>query len=263
MSKIPDKSMEGMKLNINVNIPWQKIYDFTLSCGNVHELKDFSIEVVSGLKQLCEFDQSLVYFLDGNGKVYNQYLMNIDKHWSTMYLQYFSKIENGRYNLMKSLQENPAKDSINIKEWGNEPPTTEFISNYIRCRGLKYSLGFTLFDINGKPRTFFALDKTKDKKFTDSEFMTLCLAVPQLNNLHKKFFYQQTISQNMNEITWETTNLTPREIEIANLLCQGVSPTMISKSLYISQSTTYKHIAHIYEKMNVSTRQELLVRLLG
>jgi len=109
----------------------------------------------------------------------------------------------------------------------------------------------------------FALDKTKDENFTDTELMALRLAVPQLNNLHKKFFYQQTGRQGVEQIPWETTNLTTREIEIANLLCQGVSPANISKSLYISQSTTYKHISHIYEKMHVSTRQELLVRLLG
>jgi DNA-binding CsgD family transcriptional regulator len=41
-----------------------------------------------------------------------------------------------------------------------------------------------------------------------------------------------------------------------------MTPTTISKSLYISKATTYKHIAHIYEKLHVSSLQELLVRLL-
>ena len=146
--------------------------------------------------------------------------------------------------------------------WEKEPPT-EFVSNYIHPRGVKYSLGFALFDLNGKPRTLFALDKTKDENFTETEFMTLSLAVPQLNNLHKNFFTQQTSRQAVDQISWETTNLTAREIEIANLLCQGISPAVISQSLYISQSTTNKHIAHIYEKMHVSNLQELLVRLLA
>jgi len=104
---------------------------------------------------------------------------------------------------------------------------------------------------------------TNDENFTDNEFMTLCLAIPLLNNLHKNFFTQQTSRQAVDQISWDTTDLTAREIEIANLLCQGVSPAVISQSLYISQSTTNKHIAHIYEKMHVSTLQGLLVRLLG
>lgn len=244
-------------------IPWEKIYAFTLSCGSVHDLKAFSIEILSGLRKLCDFDQSLVYFLDGNGKVCNQYLMNIDKRWSTMYLEYYSKTDNGRYDLSKKVQEDPIKPSINIRAWKKEPDT-EFIANYIHSRGINYSLGFVLFDLNGKPRTLFALDKERDENFSESELLTLSLAVPQLNNLHKNFFYQQANpKQNVDAIAWETTNLTTREVEIASLLCQGIAPATISQTLYISRATTYKHIAHIYEKLHVSSLQELLVRLLG
>ena len=174
-------------MNPNVDIPWQKIYDFTLTCGHVHELKDFSAEILYGLRDLCDFDQSLVYFLDGNGKIYNQFLLNIDKQWSTLYLEYYAKTAKGYYKPLKNLRENPAKPTINIRTWKKETPT-EFVSNYIRSRGLNYSLGFALFDINGRPRTIFALDKTKDANFTATEFMTLSLVVPQLNNLHKNFF---------------------------------------------------------------------------
>ncbi|SHD77549.1 Response regulator containing a CheY-like receiver domain and an HTH DNA-binding domain (fragment) [[Clostridium] ultunense Esp] len=92
--------------------------------------------------------------------------------------------------------------------------------------------------------------------------MILNLAIPHLNNLHKNFFYQQTSRKGIDQISWETTDLTDREIEITNLLCQGLSPGNISKSLCISLSTTNKHIANIYEKMNVSSIQELLVRIL-
>lgn len=246
----------------NVEIPWQKIYDFTLTCGHVHELKAFSTEILDGLRDLCDFDQSLVYFLDGNGKIYNQYLLNIDKQWSTLYLEYYAKTANGFYKPLKTLRENPTKPTINIRTWKKEVPT-EFIANYIRSRSLNYSLGFALFDINGRPRTIFALDKTKDENFTDAEFMTLSLVVPQLNNLHKNFFAQQSRQQAIDQLFWETTDLTARELEIVNLLCQGISPAVISQSLYISQSTTNKHIAHIYKKMHVSNIQELLVRMLA
>ncbi len=249
-------------MKANTDIPWKKIYDFTLSCGNVHELKSFSVKILYGLEDLCNFDQSLIYFLDGNGKVYNQYLMNIDKQWSTLYLEYYSKTENGSYGLVKNARENPDKPTINIKEWEKEP-STEFVPHYIRSRGLKYSLGFALYDINGMPRTVFALDKTKDENFTDDEFTAVSLAVPQINNLHKKFFCKQTSRQDADQISWETTTLTTREMEIANLLCQGISPTTISELLYISKATTYKHISNIYEKMHVSTLQEFLVRMLG
>jgi DNA-binding CsgD family transcriptional regulator len=248
----------------DVAMPWKKLYDFLLACGNKHERKAFSVEILHGLKEwgLCDFDQSLVYFLDGNGKVCNQHLMDIDKQWSTLYLEYYAKMESGYYHSAKTLREHPNQAMIHVRTWKNEP-ASEFLSNYIRTRGLKYSLGFVLFDLNGKPRTLFALDKIKDANFTDGELATLELVVPLLNNLHKNFFSQQSNRQEMDQITWATSNLTPREIEVAQLLCQGVSPAAISSTLCISQATTNKHIAHLYEKLHVSNRQELLVRLLS
>jgi len=249
-------------VNTNSNIPWQKIYKFILKCGRMNDTKSFSISILNNLNELCEFDQSLIYFLDGNKKVYNQYLMNIDKHWSTIYLEYYSKVENGRYGLKKDPRESSDKTEVTIIEWKKEP-STEFVPNYIRPRGLKYSLGFCLYDINEIPRTIFALDKTKEENFSNNEIIILSLLVPLLNNLHKNYFYHQTGHRSLDQISWETTSLTKRETEIANLLCQGLSPAMISESLYISQSTTYKHISHIYEKMHVSNLQELLVRILS
>ena len=41
--KFSDINMEEMQMKANTDIPWKKIYDFTLSCGNVHELKSFSV----------------------------------------------------------------------------------------------------------------------------------------------------------------------------------------------------------------------------
>ena len=57
--------------------------------------------------------------------------------------------------------------------------------------------------------------------------------------------------------------LTKREQEVVELLCRGLSPAHVSKTLKISVSTAYKHIAHIYKKLNVSSQQELLVKVLG
>ena len=219
-------------MNNNLNIPWEKIYNFILSCGSINDPNEFSISIMNNLGDVCNFDQALIYFLDGNKKVCNQYLMNIDKQWSSMYLEYYSKVENGRYALKRDTREFSSKPIINIIEWQKEP-STEFVPNYIRPRGLKYSLGFCLYDMKGVPRNVFALDKTKDENFSYDEIITLSLLVPMLNNLHKNYFYQQTSRKGLEQISWETTNLTDREIEIANMLCQGISPAMISESLYI------------------------------
>jgi HD-GYP domain-containing protein (c-di-GMP phosphodiesterase class II) len=50
------------------------------------------------------------------------------------------------------------------------------------------------------------------------------------------------------------SGLSDREVEILRLLARGQSMRQISEALFISQSTVHTHVAHIYEKVGVSTR---------
>lgn len=52
--------------------------------------------------------------------------------------------------------------------------------------------------------------------------------------------------------------LTAREGEILALLLQGRSGPYIAEEFYLSNSTVKTHIRHIYDKMGVSSRQQLI-----
>lgn len=52
--------------------------------------------------------------------------------------------------------------------------------------------------------------------------------------------------------------LTPREFEVLALIAQGLTNPMIARELSISVHTVKSHRAHIYEKLNVGDRAELL-----
>lgn len=52
--------------------------------------------------------------------------------------------------------------------------------------------------------------------------------------------------------------LTPREEEVLALLAQGYSVPRIEKELFISNGTAKGHVRHIYAKMGVHTRDELI-----
>lgn len=52
--------------------------------------------------------------------------------------------------------------------------------------------------------------------------------------------------------------LSKREIEILELLCKGRSRPYIAETLYLSENTVRTHSKHIYQKLDVHTRQELL-----
>jgi DNA-binding CsgD family transcriptional regulator len=55
--------------------------------------------------------------------------------------------------------------------------------------------------------------------------------------------------------------LSAREKEVAKLVLRGCSTKQISRSLYISESTVQGHLSHIFEKVGVKSRRELLKRL--
>lgn len=51
--------------------------------------------------------------------------------------------------------------------------------------------------------------------------------------------------------------LTQREAEIARLAKSGLSNKEIADEMYIAESTVKKHMSHIFEKFNISSREEL------
>lgn len=55
--------------------------------------------------------------------------------------------------------------------------------------------------------------------------------------------------------------LSPRETEIAILLCHRLTRREIADKLFISDRTVEKHTEHIFLKVGVNSRQELLIKL--
>lgn len=245
------------------DIPWKKVYDLVLSYGNIHSPKEFAIEIVRQAELFVPFDHARIYFVNEKRRIYDQYVIGIDPRWVTAYLEYYSQIEDGRYNIFKRIEKTegaPTKPVLGLVDWSSTS-ASEFTRDYVRPIGLKHSLGFNLFDTDGSIRAMFMLDRCTLPNFSAEEIIALRLALPQLDNLHRNFYSSQFNVQNSRQIDWDSTGLTRREIEISSLICHGIAPAEISRKLHIAPATTYKHIAHIYQKMHVSSRQELLVKL--
>jgi ATP/maltotriose-dependent transcriptional regulator MalT len=54
--------------------------------------------------------------------------------------------------------------------------------------------------------------------------------------------------------------LTPREIEVLQLMSRGLSNAAIGESLVIAQSTVKVHVRHILKKLNVATRLQAVLK---
>lgn len=52
--------------------------------------------------------------------------------------------------------------------------------------------------------------------------------------------------------------LTPRELEVMKLLCKGRTKSYIAETLYLTENTVRSHAKHLYTKLDVHSKQELM-----
>jgi LuxR family maltose regulon positive regulatory protein len=69
---------------------------------------------------------------------------------------------------------------------------------------------------------------------------------------------QRLILDKINEQPGE--RLTPREIDVLHLLAQGFPDKKIADLLVITRETVHKHLKNIYQKLNVHSRMEAVIR---
>lgn len=250
------------------NIPWESISDYVLACGTVREPYRFSVNALRRMRSLVRFDGGVVLMLDGNRKIVRSYFSNIPKRMSSLYLEYFSRStdDNELFALNQSVDECPEQPSVRLINWHEQVHSGQsdpFIEAYIKPLGLKQSLSFWLNDLHDNPATAISLDRTDVEPFSPTDIQTVGVASAHLNNLYKNLFVRPQGQVRIWDGVRGAERLSPREQEVLELLCQGVKPTNIARILFISQGTANKHIGHIYQKLGVGSRQELLVRLLG
>ena len=242
-------------------VDWQTLYEFMANCGKAHDPRGYGVNILENVGKICPFHQGTLFLIDANQHLMGHYLKNVAEHYNQAYLEYYIDSDDGLYSVFVDHREDPNRPMINVHNWCEEP-SLEFIPQYINDRGLKHTVGFGLFDLNGCLRMVISLDRIQDEPFTNRELYHLQLAVNRLNDSFKNFFYHGSSWSQIDKEYLRAANLTSREIEVVDFMSQGISPANISKILCISPSTTYKHIAHIYSKLGVSNKQELLVKLL-
>jgi len=68
---------------------------------------------------------------------------------------------------------------------------------------------------------------------------------------------QRTIDERCTTIAKEY-KLTPRELDVMKLLCRGRTKAYIAETLYLTENTVKGHTKHIYMKLGVHSKQELM-----
>ncbi|MBS7526906.1 helix-turn-helix transcriptional regulator [Fusibacter paucivorans] len=251
-----------MVMNYPQQLPWMKINDFLLYIESLSDSKNFSMQVIQKLHTLIPYDRFSVFYVDSNGKLNDATIMGADEGWIERYFDYYSKLEQGNYSLLEKLNDgSSSKIKVKSRDWTESKPN-EFITDFIRPQGIKHSVGMMLHDVNDYSCIVFTLERTKLSKYHASDIDTLSIVQPHIENLYRKVLENGPKISKKDKYAKLRDVLTKREVEIAGLLCDGMTPRMISGKLYLSLSTTYKHIANIHTKLDVSNRQELILKLI-
>lgn len=243
-------------------LPWIKIHQFLLDVGATRDPKDLCVRLIERIHSLIPYDQARVYFVNDAGKIYDQILIGVDPSWSDVYLEHYSRIENGRYSIWgwreRGLNLLPQLEG-GVWDWTTYT-ADQFKLEYIRPQRINYSAGFGLHDADGLIKSVYMLDRTCVTCYSRREVDIMRVIQPHVDNLHRNLFVHSPGGVRNGEARKLLTN---REAQIAGLLCKGLTPTRIAQSLALSLPTVYKHIAHIHAKLDVSNRQELLLKLLN
>ncbi|MDR2740223.1 MAG: helix-turn-helix transcriptional regulator [Treponema sp.] len=238
-----------------------QINDFLLDCGKVNHPRDFSVQVLKKLDALIPYDQGRVYFLDDQGEIVDKFLLGVDPQIFEEYKKRYSTLDGGQYSVSRRIKKYSGLGSVEelAHDWTVEARDNEFFTKHLKPQGIRYSFGLPLYDMRNSLRCIIILDRVGRGKYGCAEMNIMATILPHLNNLYKNYFFDSSGSGANAGGT--ISSLTARENEIVLLLCKGAAPVLIGEQLFISLTTVYKHIAHIYEKLSVSSRQELLVKL--
>ena len=248
----------------NVELPWINIHEFLLKTGSIRVPKDFCLYLTENVNKLIHYDQARVYFINDNGKVYDTVLYGADRNWIEAYLQYYSKIEGGRYSIGREGQRSKSNVVNHTFDWSNpENKNNEFIMDYIKPHCLRHSLSILFHDASDLTKTIITFDRTSSSEYTQKEILIFNIIQSHSDNLHKNLHVLQKRDRSNLAAKESKELLTQRESEIVHLICEGVTPASISQKLCLSTSTVYKHIANIYAKMNITNRQELILTMLN
>jgi DNA-binding CsgD family transcriptional regulator len=57
--------------------------------------------------------------------------------------------------------------------------------------------------------------------------------------------------------------LSPREVEVVQRILDGLTYPAIAEALYVSPETVKTHVKHIMRKLGVSTRSQIMAKLMG
>jgi DNA-binding NarL/FixJ family response regulator len=69
--------------------------------------------------------------------------------------------------------------------------------------------------------------------------------------------YADRVAALLGRLDGSPTGLSPREVEVAGLVAEGLTNRQIGERLFISERTAQNHVQHILTKLGFATRSQI------
>lgn len=141
---------------------------------------------------------------------------------------------------------------------------TSYYKDYLLAYGLPNVAGISLVyeETFLGALTLYKNDKSGD--FDEEDMFILRMLRPHLEK--RLADDEETTVNNRKNVSYllkSTYRMTSREVEIIRHVFHGKSNKEVAQELFITENTVKKHLNHIYEKVNVSNRSQLIQFLLN
>jgi len=143
---------------------------------------------------------------------------------------------------------------------------TEFFNDFLMSDGLHHGINLYAYDGPLNIGDLRVWRKKRRPHFGKREAVLLDTILPYFRNalIHAKVIDELTkksVVLDRNHIK-KSYFLTDRESDIALLVCKGLTDQEIAFALEIAFSTVRTHVKHLFQKLDVTTRTEMIFALL-
>lgn len=242
---------------------WNTINNILLELYMIDDVQVLFQKIMKIIRMLIPYSQgfSALVGKDQKLKLDSIYCINMDKNTKNSYIEKYYDEDYLKY-LFEFAEDTVVYRDTDILE-DNVRKETIFYKKFLKPLDIPYGCGILMIKNGTVIGIINLFRKEVLKDFSDKDIYILNILKKHLLNIVSKILESQqhkTVEQYYIEARQEY-ELTNREQEILELLCNGYSNSEICEQLTISVSTVKKHIYNIYEKTSVNSRTQLINKI--
>ena len=232
---------------------WIKLNELILMLGDEPGLSKFSHCLLQNLKHSISYSWANILFFHQHIQVPSKFVTyNIEKKTLINYENYYKHLDDIRK--MTFDQPHPVKSTqvMDYKRWEK----TEYFQDFLIPNQFYYLCGIDIHYTETLLATLTLIRNRGEEDFSEKNLVFLKVLAPHMGLQIARFF-----GLKKHQLWIDNFELTPRECEIVELIFQGATNQAIARKLLISVNTVKKHLPHIYDKCDVSSKLELLSKI--